>query len=86
MELQSEKLKCELALMHDFSPIDGFVILDRYSKSEVDARDLLAVIQIEFIFTSFNLQETELFIRRYDRIGGKRIKYQEFIEALMPRE
>lgn len=86
MELESEKLRNELALMQDFLPLDGFRILDRYNKQEVEAQDFLTAIQVEFRFSSFNLGEVELLIRRYDRIAGRRLAYGEFLEALTPKE
>lgn len=81
-----EKSKNELALLHDFTFEEGFKVLDIVNKEEVLAEDLLLCMQTRFGVTSFNIKEITLFMSRYDKFQGKRLKLLDFSNAFTPKE
>lgn len=81
-----EKAKNELALLYDFTFEEGFKTLDILSKQEVLAEDMLHCMQSIFGVTSFNIKEITLFMQRFDKFQGKRLKLLDFSNAFMPRE
>ncbi|TNV82396.1 hypothetical protein FGO68_gene12012 [Halteria grandinella] len=85
-ELANEKIKNELALLHDFNPEEAFHILDCTGRKELRSYDLIQAMQNEFGVSSFTIREVDLFMLRYDRIEGKRLRVGEFVETMTPRE
>lgn len=81
-----EKSKNELALLYDFTFEEGFKVLDILSKQEILAEDLLHCMQTRFGITSFNIKEISLFMHRYDKFQGKRLKLLDFSNAFTPKE
>lgn len=81
-----EKAKNELALLYDFTFEEGFKTLDILSKQEVLAEDMLHCMQSIFRVTSFNIKEITLFMQRFDKFQGKRLKLLDFSNAFTPRE
>lgn len=72
--------------MHDFNPEEAFRILDRTGRKELRAYDLIQAMQNEFGVASFTIREVDLFMMRYDRIEGRRLRMGEFVESMTPRE
>ena len=48
--------------------------------------DLLYCMQTRFGVTSFNVKEIALFMQRYDKFQGKRLKLLDFSNTFTPRE
>jgi Ca2+-binding EF-hand superfamily protein len=87
LELVNEKLKNELALHHDFDPEEAFRILDRTGRGELRSYDLIQALETQFGKNSFTIREIDLFMMRYDKIEGKRLKLGDFVEQVInPRE
>ncbi len=81
-----EKAKNELALLHDFTFEEGFKVLDILNKQEILAEDMLHCMQSRFGVNSFNIKEITLFMQRYDKFQGKRLKLLDFSNAFTPKE
>lgn len=81
-ERDLESAKINLAKRPDFNLSDAFKIFDTSSRGYVtlgDLRDGLAAIGV-FPTTS----DVELYIKRYDRFGERKIRFSEFSESLTP--
>ena len=62
LELNLEKHKNELALLHDFTFEEGFKVFDTASKGEVLAEDLMHSLLTRFGISSYNIKEITLFM------------------------
>lgn len=81
-ERDLESAKCNLARRPDFNLYDGFKIFDTTSRGYVtlaDLRDGLAAIGV-YPSTS----DIELYIKRYDRYGERRIRFTDFSDSFTP--
>lgn len=86
IELSNEKAKNELALIYDFDPYDAFKILDCNLRDELQPFDILKALQNKFGISSFSLKEIDLFVLRYDKVEGQRIKESQFVDIFKPRD
>lgn len=81
-ERDLESAKCNLVRRSDFNLYDAFKIFDTTSRGYVtlaDIRDGLAAIGV-YPSTS----DIELYIKRYDRFGERRIRFTDFSDSFTP--
>jgi hypothetical protein len=60
--------------------------LDAANKQEILAEDLMHSLLTRFGISSFNIKEISLFMQRYDKFQGKRLKLIDFSNAFTPKE
>jgi hypothetical protein len=75
-----ETLRRSLALRYDFSSVQCFRAIDRYSDNYIDAVNLRTFLKVNGKFALS--EDIESIIRRLDRDGDGKVSYVEFFDAL----
>lgn len=84
LELEVDESKSRIADAPDFNLMDGFQMLDKYSKGWVTAPELIEALGDLGAYP--HRDDVHLFVRRFDRDGDGRILYSDFCDAFRPFE
>ena len=87
IEKDNERVKNELALLHDFDPVDAFKsLLSRDLQEDgVFSSDIIRAFDDHHNFTT---NEIDIFLRRHEskKLERRMLTYNDFAHLLMPQE
>jgi Ca2+-binding EF-hand superfamily protein len=83
-EKELDNAKISLVSKHDFNLFDAFRIFDMNSNGYVCSHELKMGLNDIGIFAA--PEEIDLFIKRYDKNGDRRLRFSEFADAFTPQD
>lgn len=84
LEKELDNAKTSLVSKHDFNLFDAFRIFDMNSNGYICQHELKMGLNEIGIFAA--PEEIDLFIKRYDKNGDRRLRFSEFAEAFTPQD
>ena len=84
LEKDIEAVKIDLALKHDFNPIDAFRLFDRQNLGCITAEDLMDGLRQNLHFGEFSHDDIYMLFKRVDRNNLGRITYKQFNDLILP--
>ncbi|CDW75672.1 ef hand family protein [Stylonychia lemnae] len=84
LEKQLENSKQILALKSDFNLFDGFKVFDNLGLGYINELDFKKALSEIGIYATYD--EVSLFFKRYDTDRDGRLRFSEFINALLPND